>query len=90
MKPRQILSFTADTVGQQRPEEAVHAQSTVVLVARNLRDALEIISTEGDVLDRSVVSMPRTREQRSPRWWERRIPRTRHGRSLISRRNLKS
>jgi DNA-binding NtrC family response regulator len=57
MKPRLILLFTVDADVQQRLEEALHGSSAIVLVARNLRDALEIISAKGNALVSAVVDI---------------------------------
>ena len=57
MKPPLILLFTADADVQQRLEEALHGSSAIVLVARNLRDALEIILAKGRALDCAIVDI---------------------------------
>lgn len=57
MKPRLILLFTADADVQERIEDAIHGSSAVLLVARNLRDALEIILAKGGALDCAIVDI---------------------------------
>lgn len=57
MKPRLILLFTADVDLQECLEEAIHGSSAVLLVARNLRDALEIILVKGRALDCAIVDI---------------------------------
>jgi DNA-binding NtrC family response regulator len=57
MRPSLILLFTADADVEQRLEEALHGSSVVVLVARNLRDALEIILAKGRALDCAIVDI---------------------------------
>jgi DNA-binding NtrC family response regulator len=57
MKARLIFLFTVDPRVQERLEQALHGSSAVVLVARNLRDALEIVSAKGDALDSAIVDI---------------------------------
>jgi DNA-binding NtrC family response regulator len=57
MKPRVILLFTVDGSVQECLEEAIDNSSALVLVAHNLRDALEIIVTKGHALDCAIVDI---------------------------------
>jgi hypothetical protein len=90
MKPRLLLLFTADAGAQQRLEEAPNGSSAVVLVARNLRGALKIISAKGHVFDCAIVSIPQTREQPPILMREQKIPRMRNGGQGVAGRNFRS
>lgn len=57
MKPRLILLFTVDPHVRTALEQALHGSSAIVLVARNLRDALEIVSAKGRELDCAIVDI---------------------------------
>jgi DNA-binding response OmpR family regulator len=56
-KPRLILLFTADPGVQERLEEALHGSSAIILVAHNLRDAIEIILAQGGAVECAIVDI---------------------------------
>ena len=52
---RVLFLFTCDALFQQSVEEALHGTAAIVLIARNVRDGLQIISTRAGECDLAII-----------------------------------
>jgi DNA-binding response OmpR family regulator len=55
MKPRQVLLFSHDRTFDQLVSEALWGTGTIVLIARNVCDAIQIVREKGRQLDFALV-----------------------------------
>jgi DNA-binding NtrC family response regulator len=55
MKPRLVLLYTRDSSFDQVLAEALFGMGTIVLIARSVSDALQVVSKQGGELDFAVM-----------------------------------
>jgi DNA-binding NtrC family response regulator len=55
MKPRRVLLFSSDRTFDQLVSEALLGTGTIVLIARNVRDAIQIVRDKGSELDFALM-----------------------------------